>query len=100
MLQKLDLVLGSRRSDHDASADALKAYILGATSMAVSRTIAGYAMATTAFSGARWLSGDQEVRYRNEKETRDYTDCKNLTFKMDGFCIMGSDELEDRTELT
>ena len=31
------------------------------------RIIAGYAVSATAFPGARWLSGEQEIRYRSDK---------------------------------
>ena len=35
----------------------------------ITKTMAGFAIAATAFSGSRWLSGDQEVRYRGDKFT-------------------------------
>lgn len=35
----------------------------------ITETMAGYAIAATAFSGSRWLSGDQEVRCRGDKFT-------------------------------
>ena len=94
-----DALASSPPGAFDDAADTLKCCSLGATSMAVNlqhwwwvlwscwsdwltwhltradrsaqttRMIAGYAITATAFSGARWLSGEKDVRFKSEKHT-------------------------------
>lgn len=93
------------------TADTMKTYIFGSTSMAVNfaslivttivlvkrladlaadtsgsvqttRMISGYSIAATAFSGSRWLSGNQEVRFRGDKfTTRESSDDLKSAFR-------------------